>query len=209
MRRDVTESPHEQVSWSREALSREHSGDSAQRVGSNRVADVPQAQDEYDSYVGQIYEMLIRQGDAPHPRGPSLGSRNRHMGLGGNRRDTRRQLLIDFSGCEMTWKRETAERSQADSGSQRDTRRCMDYIRLRRQRALHPLCAVGWSGGRRRTVASPTGQTGPCDHMVQWPAVIVGEDRLVQSELVRRALAAVEIGRGREGPARRAAPCPD
>jgi hypothetical protein len=52
------------------------------------VAGVPEAQDEYDSYVGQIYTMLIRQ----EPRRKLFDYlwwvETEHMGLQGNRRHT-------------------------------------------------------------------------------------------------------------------------
>ena len=52
------------------------------------VADVPQAQDEYDSYVGQIYAMLIRH-EARHALVDHLWQvETVHMGLAGNRRHT-------------------------------------------------------------------------------------------------------------------------
>jgi hypothetical protein len=41
------------------------------------VADVPEAQDEYDSYISQTYGMLIRRSKTSHPprrtKGPGVG----------------------------------------------------------------------------------------------------------------------------------------
>jgi hypothetical protein len=52
------------------------------------VADVPQAQDEYDSYVSQIYVMLIKH-QARHTLVDHLWRvQTEHMGLAGNRRHT-------------------------------------------------------------------------------------------------------------------------
>jgi hypothetical protein len=52
------------------------------------VADVPQAQDEYDSYVPELYSLLIRR----EPRHKLVDflwwAETEHMGLCGNRRRT-------------------------------------------------------------------------------------------------------------------------
>lgn len=52
------------------------------------VADVPEARDEYDSYVGQIYGLLIRR-EPKHVLVDHLWSiETEHMGLLGNRPHT-------------------------------------------------------------------------------------------------------------------------
>jgi hypothetical protein len=52
------------------------------------VADVPEAQDEYDSYVGQIYGMLIRHEARQTLVDHLWRVETEHMGLAGNRRHT-------------------------------------------------------------------------------------------------------------------------
>src|SRR5438552_13299818 len=65
------------------------------------VAHVPQAQDEYDSYVSQIYGMLIRR----EPRHKLVDFlwwvETENMGLYGNRQRTERvaDLLLQLSPC--------------------------------------------------------------------------------------------------------------
>jgi hypothetical protein len=62
------------------------------------VADIPQAQDEYDSYIGQLYGMLIRH----EPRHKVVDFlwwvETEHMGLYGNRQRTERvtDLLLQL-----------------------------------------------------------------------------------------------------------------
>jgi hypothetical protein len=62
------------------------------------VADVPQAQNEYDSYISQIYGMLIRR----EPRHKLVDFlwwvETEHMGLYGNRQRTERvaDLLLQI-----------------------------------------------------------------------------------------------------------------
>ena len=52
------------------------------------VADIPEARDEYDSYVGQLYLMLIRH-EPRHTLVDHLWRvETEHMGLAGNRRHT-------------------------------------------------------------------------------------------------------------------------
>lgn len=54
------------------------------------VGDVPQAQDEYDSYIPQIYGMLVRR-EPKHKLVDFLWwSETEHMGLYGNRHRTER-----------------------------------------------------------------------------------------------------------------------
>ena len=54
------------------------------------VADVPQAQDEYDSYVPEIYAMLIRREPRAHLIAYLRWAETDHMGLQGNREKTAR-----------------------------------------------------------------------------------------------------------------------
>jgi hypothetical protein len=52
------------------------------------VRDVPEAQDEYDSYVGQIYAMLFRRVPAQELVDFLWWVETEHMGLCGNRQHT-------------------------------------------------------------------------------------------------------------------------
>ena len=72
------------------------------------AAEVPQAQDEYDNYVGEIHVMLIRH-EARTPWRIIFGESKRSTWAWVATEDTRRQLPTDLSGCEMTWNRESAE----------------------------------------------------------------------------------------------------
>lgn len=52
------------------------------------VADAPEAQDEYDSYVGDIYGLLVRRGPSYKVIDYLWWAETEHMGLYGNRRRT-------------------------------------------------------------------------------------------------------------------------
>jgi hypothetical protein len=52
------------------------------------VADIPEAADEYDSYVGQVYALLIRQEPLYKLVDFLWWAETEHMGLCGNRRRT-------------------------------------------------------------------------------------------------------------------------
>jgi hypothetical protein len=52
------------------------------------VNDIPEAQDEYDSYVGQVYALLIRRTPASKILDLLWGIETEHMGLSGNRQHT-------------------------------------------------------------------------------------------------------------------------
>ncbi|MBI2825695.1 MAG: hypothetical protein HYX69_13505 [Planctomycetia bacterium] len=52
------------------------------------VADVPEAQDEYDSYVGEIYAMLISHKTKNEVFDALWWIETEHMGLCGNRQQT-------------------------------------------------------------------------------------------------------------------------
>src|SRR5688572_6040962 len=63
------------------------------------VADMPEAQDEYDSYIGQIYGLLARR-EPKYKLVDSLWwAETENMGLYGNRRHTERvaDLLLQIS----------------------------------------------------------------------------------------------------------------
>jgi hypothetical protein len=63
------------------------------------VANIPEAQDEYDSYISQIYGMLIRR-EPKHKLVDFLWwAETEHMGLYGNRRRTERvaDLLLQLA----------------------------------------------------------------------------------------------------------------
>jgi len=52
------------------------------------VGDIPKAQDEYDSYIGQIYSLLIRREPVYKMIDYLWWAETEHMGLYGNRRRT-------------------------------------------------------------------------------------------------------------------------
>ena len=52
------------------------------------VADVPEAQDEYDSYIGKIYVLLIKHESRQAIVDHLWGVETEHMSLAGNRRHT-------------------------------------------------------------------------------------------------------------------------
>lgn len=54
------------------------------------VADLPEAQDEYDSYIGQIYGMLVRREPTYKLVDFLWWAETEHMGLYGDRRRTER-----------------------------------------------------------------------------------------------------------------------
>ena len=52
------------------------------------VADVPEAQDEYDSYIGKLYVLLIRHESQQAIVDHLWRVETEHMGLSGNRKHT-------------------------------------------------------------------------------------------------------------------------
>jgi hypothetical protein len=62
------------------------------------VADVPQAQDEYDSYISQIYGLLIRREPRHNLVDFLWWAETQNMGLYGNRQRTERvaDLLLQL-----------------------------------------------------------------------------------------------------------------
>jgi len=63
------------------------------------VADVPEAQDEYDSYINQIYGMLIRREPKTKLVDFLWWAENENMGLYGNRKRTEHvaDLLVQIT----------------------------------------------------------------------------------------------------------------